>query len=458
VSGKSAIDWASAEIGDNYIFGAEDPIKGEFDCSGLVQYAYRQAGFALPRTADQQYHATQRISAKDAQPGDLVYFLDDSGHAYHTGIYMGNGKFLEAPTTGQQVKIANVNVKHVSFGRVKGYQAKYGQMEAAALANDPSQYISYGNVQDLANAVPDIKKLLKQATAAGWGPDLFADKLRNTGWWKTNSDSAKKMLTLEASDPAEYKQQMKNAQAHVKQIAGQMGVNLTSDQIRSQATADLYQSMDDATLQSNIGALYASGGAPGGQATVLGGQIKQLASEYGIPVTQSWIDSHIKDSLMKGTGSEAAQQDLVNMAKSAYPSLSAQLDGGQTVQQIAQPYIAMMSQTLEIPDGNLTLTDPTIQKALTGQVSLAPPPKGSGTKPAVQQIPGADGGSMTPVGGGRTAVPMPAHVAAPPTQSMTLYDFQNSLRNDPRWDKTDNARQTAYQLMHGLGQQFGMAS
>jgi hypothetical protein len=41
---------------------------------------------------------------------------------------------------------------------------------------------------------------------------------------------------------------------------------------------------------------------------------------------------------------------------------------------------------------------------------------------------------------------------------MTLYDFQNSLRNDPRWDKTDNARQTAYQLMHGLGQQFGMAS
>lgn len=433
----SAIDFARAELGDEYVFGAEDPNGNEFDCSGLVQYAYRKAGFHLPRTADQQYHATQRIKASEAQPGDLVYFLDGNGHAYHTGIYMGNGKFLESPHSGAVVKIANVNINKVVFGRVKGYQAKFGQQEAAKLANDPEPYISYGYVQDLANAVPDIKKLLKQATKENWSPEKFTDELRDTDWWKQNSDSAKKMLELEKADPAEYKQQLAQAQTHVKQIAAQLGVSLTGAQIKSQATADLYQGLDDTTLQQNIGALFSEvPTSGGGQSVQMAMQLKQAASAYGLPVTQQWIDGHIRQMLSTGTGLEGATQDLINQAKSAYPSLMAQLDAGQTVQDIAQPFMAQMAQTLEIDPSQINLQDATIQRALKGQTTLQTPSAAGGGNSA--------GGLKQPT--------------LTPSGPMTLFDFQNQLRNDPRWQRTENAKQTAYSMLHSLGRTFGFAS
>lgn len=424
----SAIDYAEAQLGVQYQFGAEDP-GNAFDCSGLVQYAYGKAGVKLPRTADQQYHATQRISYKDARPGDLVYFLDDNGHAYHTGIYLGNGKFLEAPHTGSEVKIASVNVKNVVFGRVPGAKGTAGAGAAASVASTPDDYQSYGYVQDLANSVPEIKTLLKQASAGGWTADRFQDELQTTTWWKTHSDSAKKMLALSKADPAEYKQEQTQAQAHVKQMAAQLGVTLSSAQISSLASADLVQGLDDPTLQSQIGAMYKSGSAQGGTSVQLSQQIQQLAAQYGVPVTQGWVDGQVKTALTNSTGIEGATQQLMKMASSAYPTLAAQIAAGQTVQDIAQPYVAQMSQLLEIPDTNIKMTDPTIQKALTGQLPSSAPP------------PAAKAGTV-----------------APPAAPTTLYDFQNALRSDPRWQSTDNAKQSAYSLLHGLGQTFGFAS
>jgi hypothetical protein len=440
VTTQSAIDFAREFLGASYVFGAENPDAREFDCSGLVQYAYRKAGFKLPRTADQQYRSTQRITAKDAQPGDLVYFLDGNGHAYHTGIYMGNGKFLEAPHSGDVVKIANVNVKNVVFGRVKGYQAANGRSEAAGLANNPAPYISYGNVQALAATVPDIKDKLAQAIKEGWSPQKFQDELQTTGWWKTHSDSAKKFIAMQASDPGEYKQELAQAQAHVKQIASQLGVALSDKWVANLATSDLFSGLDDATLSQSIGALYNNlPQVTGGQSVAMQQQLKSLAASYGLPVTQSWIDSHIKQSLSTGTGLEGATQDLINQAKSAFPSLSSQIDAGQTVQQIAQPFIAQMAQTLEIDPSQINLTDPTIQRALTGQV----------------QAPAITGQPQT---GQPTSPGVKGTAASSAPQPMTLFDFQKQLKNDPRWGNTDNAKQTAYGLMHSLGQAFGFAS
>jgi cell wall-associated NlpC family hydrolase len=100
-----AVADALSQIGVPYVWGGSSPSTG-FDCSGLVQWAYGQAGIDLPRVADQQEQVgTQVASIQDAQPGDLVFY---GNPAYHVGIYLGNGYMVDAPETGQTVQIQPV--------------------------------------------------------------------------------------------------------------------------------------------------------------------------------------------------------------------------------------------------------------------------------------------------------------------------------------------------------------
>jgi cell wall-associated NlpC family hydrolase len=99
-----AIDALRAALtrqGAPYIWGATGPRT--FDCSGLVQWAYRQIGIAMPRVAAAQQQVGIPVTPDQAQPGDLVFFGDP---AYHVGIYVGGGQFLEAPQSGDVVKVA----------------------------------------------------------------------------------------------------------------------------------------------------------------------------------------------------------------------------------------------------------------------------------------------------------------------------------------------------------------
>lgn len=104
---NNVLSYATQALGKPYVWGAEDPNSG-FDCSGLVQWAYKQAGISLPRTAQQQFDATTRVAMKDLQVGDLVFFTgtdpSDPDTISHVGIYAGNGRMINAPTQGQAVQ------------------------------------------------------------------------------------------------------------------------------------------------------------------------------------------------------------------------------------------------------------------------------------------------------------------------------------------------------------------
>lgn len=318
---------------------------------------------------------------------------------------------------------------------------------------------NYTFASGLSDSVPEIKALLAKAAAGQWDTQRFIDAFQATAWWKANSDTAKQMIQLQASDPKEYSRQLANAKSHVQQIAAQMGVRLSDAQVSSQAVADLFQGLDDATLQQHIGALYTGPGAgpsAGGNAAQLQMQIKAMASSYGIPVTQSWVNSHVMSAIEFGNGTEAAQADLINQAKSLYPGLAQQLDSGQTVEQIAQPYMAQMAATLEMPESSITLQDAKIQRALTGALppaapATAIPPTGTPTSPA-RARPG--GGSQTMGGTAPSATGAPTAAG----QMMTMRDFANMLRQDPRWEKTQNARDDAFSMLHQLGHDWGLST
>ncbi|WP_371480576.1 C40 family peptidase [Kitasatospora sp. NBC_00315] len=118
-SSADAVDYALAQLGKPYVWGGNGPAG--FDCSGLVQQAYRQSGIALPRVANDQYAATTPISAGELRRGDLL-FWSDSGRAsgiHHVGIYLGGGKFVEAPRPGRSVRISTLagGYRPTHFGR-----------------------------------------------------------------------------------------------------------------------------------------------------------------------------------------------------------------------------------------------------------------------------------------------------------------------------------------------------
>ena len=104
-AGGIAVDWALAQVGTPYIWGGETPGVG-FDCSGLVQAAYKVAGITLPRVAQDQYDATTKLGPGDPiEPGDLLFFGGGSSDVTHVGIYIGNGQMVDAPHTGADVRI-----------------------------------------------------------------------------------------------------------------------------------------------------------------------------------------------------------------------------------------------------------------------------------------------------------------------------------------------------------------
>lgn len=98
--GGQALQAAMTRRGDPYIWGAAGP--GEFDCSGLVVWAYAQEGIALPHYTGSLWNSGMHVARADLEPGDLVFFFADISHV---GIYVGNGLMIDAPDFGQTVKV-----------------------------------------------------------------------------------------------------------------------------------------------------------------------------------------------------------------------------------------------------------------------------------------------------------------------------------------------------------------
>jgi cell wall-associated NlpC family hydrolase len=109
----TAFEAAKKELGVPYLYGGESP-KAGFDCSGLMQWAYHQAGINLPRVADQQFTAGTPVGLNDLKEGDLVFFRIGGGDVDHVGMYVGNHQFLEAPRTGEVVQMADLRTPYWS--------------------------------------------------------------------------------------------------------------------------------------------------------------------------------------------------------------------------------------------------------------------------------------------------------------------------------------------------------
>ncbi|MFI9721259.1 NlpC/P60 family protein [Streptomyces sp. NPDC052396] len=100
-AGRRAVEFATAQIGKDYVWGAVGPQT--YDCSGLTSTAWASAGHPIPRTSQEQWQQLPKVDLKDMRPGDLIIYFQD---ASHVAMYVGNGTIVHAPRPGRQVTLA----------------------------------------------------------------------------------------------------------------------------------------------------------------------------------------------------------------------------------------------------------------------------------------------------------------------------------------------------------------
>lgn len=106
-AGSMALAVARSLLGTPYRYGGSD-LRG-FDCSGLIRYAYGQAGISLPRTSRDIFRQCRPIPPHAIQPGNLVFFSISSDKIAHVGIYADNQRFIHAPSSGKGVGYARLD-------------------------------------------------------------------------------------------------------------------------------------------------------------------------------------------------------------------------------------------------------------------------------------------------------------------------------------------------------------
>lgn len=431
ISGADIATYAQKFLGLRYVWGGTSLTSGA-DCSGFVQQIMAHFGISIPRVTYDQIGVGQAVDQQNLQAGDLIFFNFNPGGGGrqgpdHVGMYIGNGKFIEEPRPGEGARISDLNTGYyqrafVGGRRMGGIQGG-GQLDASgspigqssAPKLSPEDLASeYGWASGFLNSIPELKNLFSQAVSGTWTSDKFQAELRNTNWWKDNSQSMRDAAALKATDPATWNANLQAMTVKIQQEAAAMGAAIPPSKLSKLAATAVSTNMDDAQMKDVLGGyVNFTNGTLTGAAGMYSNNIKQYASQMGVSLSDQTIKNQAA-LIARGLGTEEDfRAQIAQQASSMYPAYSDAISGGATMQDIANPYIQMMSQSLGLNPATITLQDPTIKAALNGA--------------------GQDG---KPTG-------------------MSLTDFQSSIRSDPRWGQTqqaqDSTMQTGVSVLRSMG-------
>lgn len=277
----------------------------------------------------------------------------------------------------------------------------------------------YGFTMSFLNANPELRdKIFKPMVAEGWSQEMFNAKLRGTKWWKTHSDKERSYLTQLYTDPATAKQNFNAAYIAVHQLAEQLGIKdtkFTRARIQEAAYNVAAKGWSDGQLRNYLGQyVYFDGGDFEGQGADTQNELRSYAYSMGVHMSDKWYADNTRKVLRGLATTSDYKNEMLRQAKAMFPQFSKQLEAGQTVADIASPYLQSMAQILELPTGSINLFDPTIKKALQYK------------NPGTLQ-----------------------------TETKPLWQFENDLRADPRWKQTKNAQDSMMQIGHQVLADFG---
>jgi hypothetical protein len=225
----------------------------------------------------------------------------------------------------------------------------------------------YGGYFAIIEAVPEISDLIQKAVQGDWSDAKFEYELRQTNWFKTNTASARQWDTLKQTDPATAQQQIDTQTNSIRNIANTLGLSFDDATIVKLAENSLRGNWDEQTLQNAVGAeaVKTAGGMSQLSTGFIGQQLKETASNYGITLSEQTFNGWINNIATGKDNIQSFNNYALNTAKTLYPGISAQLDAGQTFQQITDPYRQTAARILEINPETIDFTDPKWAQAVT---------------------------------------------------------------------------------------------
>jgi hypothetical protein len=285
-----------------------------------------------------------------------------------------------------------------------------------ATINSAQLASQYGFALSFMNSDASLKALFGKAVAGNWTTQKFQAELKNTAWYKTSSESVRQYTVLKTSDPASFNQRRSQLVAQITARAASLGAPIDSGTLASIADSALKFNWNDAQINQQLGSYVKTvNGVYNGAAATDSDTIRQTAWRNGVHLSDASLQSYVQQ-IAQGKATVGFFQNYVRgMAKQLAPGYSDQLDSGMDLYDIANPYIQAKAKILEMNPADVDLFDGDIRNALSS--------KGSDGKPA----------------------------------SQSLWQFEQSMRQNPLWLKTQNAQDSVMGVAHKVLQDFGFS-
>lgn len=413
VSADDLIKLAKTQLGVKYVWGGTAWGQG-MDCSGFMQQLFKQKGIDLPRVTYDQWKVGKAVSMKGLRAGDLVFFDTDHNTPGpdHIGMYIGGGKMIEAPRPGRSITITDISKgyyadRFMGGRRISGVWSEGSSpgdyADEKKLPSPEELASSYGYNYAFLEANKSLKPLFDKAIKETWSTAKFQAEVRDTKWFKENSETMRQAEVIRTTDPATWDAMVDAQTVKIRQLAAEVGAAIPESRLKKIVETSLRTGQDEALLRDTLAqyVTFTKSGTLTGEAGMHEFTMRQYAAKMGVTLSDQTIKNQAQ-RVIRGVNTTQDYESLVReSAKSMYPSYAKQIDAGQTMDDIASPYKQMMAQTLELPDTDIDLTDPLIKNALNGINSDGKP------------------------------------------TGLTLTDFQSKLRSDPRWGRTNAARDGA---------------
>lgn len=429
VDGASIVEEAKKHIGLKYVWGGTSLVEGA-DCSGYLQSVYKKFGITVPRVTYDQINNGSKISMPDLRAGDMVFFDTDrsTGGPDHVGMYIGGGKFIHSPRPGSSVQISSMTDSYYSsrYMAARRPMGVVGAGEDSADADsittgtrrlEPEELAaSYGWSYSFLKSNSELASIFGTAVAETWTADKFKAKVKDTKWWQATSEKVREAQILQATDPATYAAKVQATGMIVRMAANEMGAIVPEGVLSSIGENVMRTGMEDAELRHTLAQYidFTKEGTLGGQAGQAQVRLTQLARLNGVQMSDQSMKNYAQQIAMGVTTMEQAEQYVRNMAKSMFPVYGEQIDAGENMQDIASPYIEQVSKDLELNPFDVGLDNPLVKRGLNGLTEKGEP------------------------------------------HGLTLYEFQNVVRSDPRWLQTNNAREGIMKVGNDVLRNMGM--
>lgn len=327
--------------------------------------------------------------------------------------------------------MASTDIKPADLNKdgkvTKRERRRYQQQNAAPAIDQLSREelaAQYQSAVGIIYSVPEIRGVFEQALNEGWTPDRFKAAVQNSDWFRSNDEYARVAWARETMGGADWDTTIENARNQIRARATALGAEVTQQEIDALARRYLYEGWGESTRQMLLDQALSEeiSFVPDerGVSRLMGGaadlqdSLRTLAMANGVNLTDNWYLSAAKSVASGLTDPGYWERDIREQAASRFPGYREKIMMGMNTYDLANPYIRMMSEELEIDPFAVSLDDPYIIQAL-GNTD--------------------EQGNFSP---------------------MNLWDFQKKLRQDPRWENTLKAQNEITSTTGRIMQMFGL--